>query len=82
MWGGEADGVALDDGACWAPDAPAWTPIPARGALTPRTNAGACWSGRELIVFGGQDAEGDSFGDGAAWDPATNHWRTLSTIGA
>ncbi len=82
VWGGEADGVALGDGACWTPGDSAWRSMSAEGALSPRTNVGACWTGRELVIFGGQDAEGDSLGDGAAWDPRSNRWRALSLAGA
>jgi hypothetical protein len=56
-------------GGHWAelPDAP----IPSR------TSASVVWTGRELLVWGGQASNNQLRADGAAYDPATDRWRTL-----
>ena len=40
----------------------------------------AFWTGREMLVFGGEDASG-ALSTGAAYDPAANRWRYLSGTG-
>lgn len=82
VWGGEGDGAAIGDGACWTPGESRWQPIATEGAPAARIHAGAAMVGHELVIFGGQDAQGEAFGDGAAWDATTNRWRPLASTGA
>jgi N-acetylneuraminic acid mutarotase len=85
IWGGAHDFEAdpLTDGAAFDPATRAWRKLPA-APLSPRFDARAMWTGKEMIIFGGGSVEDTTLGDGAAWDPATNTWRSLpaSPIGA
>lgn len=65
-----------------------WREVPA-APLTPRANALAVWSGREVVVVGGEsdpcppNVDGCASGsegerDGAAYDPASNTWRSIA----
>jgi hypothetical protein len=69
---------------------PSWVPV-ADGPLSPRFDATAVWSGREVLVFGGYSHAGcaspdmacvptpaPSMRDGAAYDPAANSWRPIA----
>jgi N-acetylneuraminic acid mutarotase len=58
-----------------------WSVIPA-APIKPRDSAAVVWTGKELIVWGGElEPTGRSApvvtGDGAAYDPATRAWRVL-----
>jgi hypothetical protein len=55
-----------------------WTPI-AEAPLAPRTSRVSVWTGRELIVWGGDtgDDDPDSFVDGASYDPVRDKWTKL-----
>jgi serine/threonine protein kinase/N-acetylneuraminic acid mutarotase len=53
----------------------AHAPIPGRSSCT------AVWTGREMIVFGGEGMN-VSFGDGARFDPVENVWEPLPQQGA
>ncbi len=44
--------------------------------LSPRHSSSGIWTGRELIVFGGE-SPGVSEGDGASYNPATDEWTKL-----
>ncbi len=51
-----------------------WSVLP-RGPVTQRANAIVIWTGRELIVWGGDNGlPSGPYRDGAAYDPATNRW--------
>ena len=83
VWGGQSGphgGVLHGDGAAYDPARQAWRRLP-RSPLTPRVEAAAVWTGRELIVWGGYDRLGrgalHTAGDGAAYDPARRTWRRL-----
>ena len=66
-----------------------WRVLP-DGPLAARYDAGAFWTGSEVIVLGGSDAapcppnadcagpERPALRDGAAFDPSTDTWRSLS----
>ena len=76
IWGGEARGNSLDDGACWNPSTDRWqplgeVPLSARGAMASASN------GREWILWGGRDADGNDFADGARYDASTRRWTAL-----
>ena len=55
-----------------------WEVIPA-APIAPRADAASIWTGRELIVWGGQaKSTGPTIvDDGAAYDPASDTWRAL-----
>lgn len=85
IWGGgtcsgdfcnSALAVPLADGAAYDPAANVWRPI-AESPLRPRLRAMTAWTGKELLVWGG-NAEREGLADGAAYDPATDRWRPLA----
>lgn len=54
-----------------------WSTIPA-APIEPRSVPASAWTGRELLVWGGQQPAGPPyFGDGAAYDPTADSWRKL-----
>jgi hypothetical protein len=63
-----------------------WRELPAP-PLSPRANAVSVWTGREVIVLGGETkpcpdnadcaSRPDQLRDGAAYDPGTNAWRAI-----
>jgi hypothetical protein len=70
----------LNDGAIFDPHAPVgtdpWTPLPA-APIRGRTGHSLVWSGRYLIVWGGDD-NGTVLSDGARFDLVTKSWSLLS----
>jgi hypothetical protein len=65
-------------------DAPSGVEMLDRGPLEPRADAPLVWTGKEVVVWGG-DIEAHQagetnrpFADGAAYDPATRRWRMMS----
>ena len=78
LWGGGTTGspgdvppaTVMPGGAAYDPAADRWEALPA-APLTARARSTAVWTGRELIVWGGE-ADHDhraQFDDGAAWTP-------------
>ena len=68
--------IGYSDGARLDPATDTWrrlplAPVPARGDAT------AVWSGREVLLWGGDTGAGTEIGKGGAYDPATNQWRAL-----
>ena len=54
-----------------------WSTIPA-APLSNRLFASVAWTGKELIVWGGNDSpSGQPHNDGAAYNPTTREWRKL-----
>jgi hypothetical protein len=55
-----------------------WSALP-RAPITPRDGASVVWTGRELLVWGGQSGSpGEHLrADGAAYDPRTGRWQLL-----
>jgi hypothetical protein len=67
----------LADGAAYDPVADAWAPIPA-APLSGRVEAGAAWTGTEMLVWGGSThGRSVTLDDGAAYDPVSRSWTTL-----
>ncbi len=66
-----------------------WTAM-ADGPLSPRMQAGAAWTGREMIVFGGHSVlcaqshcypeDRQALGDAAAYDPVRDAWRKIADL--
>lgn len=82
-----------------APEPPAVTreprtsPTAARGAPRARADYTAVWTGREVVIWGGDDAvpredtgyaptKAHPRGDGARYDPAADRWAPVSSQGA
>lgn len=71
------------------PPSPIPTPLVAQvdplpdGPLASRIGAAAVWTGREVVIWGGETgppgnpSPPERFSDGAAYDPATRSWRPL-----
>ena len=85
VWGGgsckanpcQGDNVQpLADGAAYDPAADTWRRI-APSPLSARSDALTVWSGKEVLVWGGESWT-EAFADGAAYDPATDRWRPLA----
>lgn len=71
--GGTSDACAGD--ACAA--AGRWSPVAAAPlGMLGRSAHSAVWTGKEMIVWGGETAAGPA-SDGAAYDPARDAWRAL-----
>lgn len=83
IWGGYSSETtsALMDGARYNPETDAWTDISSSGAPSARYQHQAVWTGREMLLWGG-DPEFLQQGTGARYDPATDTWTALSTISA
>jgi hypothetical protein len=84
VWGGAATNSAtsyVGDGARYNPSTDTWTPLPSAKAPTPRATHAAVWTGREMIVWGGNNPAGPAL-DGARYDPATDRWTTISSTNA
>jgi hypothetical protein len=81
VWGGaesSGGGRVFADGAAYDPGTQMWRAIP-DAPIGGRERSGAVWTGREVIVWGGDLGVGVSApATGAAWDPATNRWRTIA----
>ncbi len=66
-----------------------WSPMTLDGAPSPRIRTATAWTGRSMIVWGGQSVTDPSnragrfqLGDGASYDPGTNAWTPLPSEGA
>ncbi|HEX2089308.1 MAG TPA: hypothetical protein VHI54_05160 [Actinomycetota bacterium] len=75
VWGGGGIGetnIAFKDGAAYNPTTRTWRTIP-QAPLAPGFGPGytAVWSGKEMLVWGGET------GKGAAYDPETDSWTKL-----
>ena len=86
VWGGAwragNASIWLDDGAAYEPAADRWRRI-ASSPLASRSDAFIAWTGREVLVWGGQlkasiTGFGDEFSDGALYDPAKDTWRPMA----
>lgn len=85
VWGGARGAMGrpqhLSDGARYNPKTSIWTPITSAGAPRARSAHRAVWTGREMIVWGGESPAG-VLADGARYDPQTDTWRPLQSAGA
>lgn len=82
VWGGTTSlqsSAPLGDGGRYDPKTDTWKPISATAAPSARSQHGAVWTGKEMIVWGGQ---GSGYAaDGARYDPATDTWSPVATAG-
>jgi N-acetylneuraminic acid mutarotase len=86
LWGGcdgrvpqcddGARGDGLSDGAAYDPASDRWRRL-AASPLAARDQPQGAWTGRELVVWGGDAPAGGGGAYAAAYDPATDRWRTL-----
>jgi len=82
IWGGwewdeEGFGISGEtaDGAAYDTSTDSWRTI-GPAPLEPRARHLAVWTGREMVVWGGEGPRGPP--DGAAYNPATDRWRTIA----
>jgi N-acetylneuraminic acid mutarotase len=80
IWGGGCCDDATNDGASYNPATDRWTALPT-APLAPRHAAGV-WTGRELIVVGGEAHSETFYADAAAYNPSTRTWRKLPPLPA
>jgi hypothetical protein len=67
-WGGGCCGEDVAGGAAYTPAADHWSRLPA-APLAGRQQTAGVWTGRELIVVGGNNTDGKVFADAAAYNP-------------
>lgn len=72
--------VTLSTGLVFDPALNRWTAMSV-GPLVSRTHSAVIWTGREMIVWGGNSGR-SYYNDGAIYDPATDRWRPMSATGA
>lgn len=92
IWGGSSnllsmEGLGMNSGARFNPLTGRWYPISSANAPAPRSGHGAVWTGREMIVWGGQGYESDSYrlgalNSGGRYDLATDTWRPVDASSA
>ncbi|AKU95657.1 Kelch repeat:Kelch precursor [Labilithrix luteola] len=89
VWGGRVplELTSRTDGAAYDLERDAWSAMSAVNAPFARSSHSAVWTGKEMLVWGGQTklagAETVSaLGDGAAYDPVLDRWRPISSVGA
>ncbi len=84
VFGGATAGNAPDGtGASYDPGSGgsgSWAALPGSGAPSPRFWHTAVWSGREMLVWGGNDGSSD-LDTGARFDPALDQWLSMSATG-
>jgi N-acetylneuraminic acid mutarotase len=88
IWGGHtfrtdpgqpARSEYFGDGASYNPRTDIWRPVRFEGALAPRTEHRAVWTGEEMIIWGGRDAEHSAgVTTGARYNPRTDSWRSIA----
>lgn len=71
--------LGVDSGAAFSFADRTWRPI-TPSPLTTRSGPVSTWTGREMLVWGGETTTGTAT-DGAAYDPETDTWRMLPTAG-
>jgi hypothetical protein len=85
VWGGYLSSfrITTRSGSRYDPVLDAWFPMTEEGAPSPRSDHTAVWTGRRMIVWGG-DAKnaGVPLGDGGQYDPLEDRWYPVSNQGA
>lgn len=86
IWGGydQVSSAAFhvtNDGAAYNPQTNRWRVLPP-SPLSARTNPVAVWTGRALVLLGGQPAVLTNairgFGDGVLYDPSSDRWTPIA----
>jgi N-acetylneuraminic acid mutarotase len=87
VWGGyffDGSDHFLNNGGRYSPNTNSWTATSTTNAPDGRTIHTAIWTGREMIVWGGQAGLdfGFYFNTGGRYDPAADSWTATSTANA
>jgi hypothetical protein len=76
------DQCRYGDGALYDPVRDVWTPINRTGAPSPRGGATAVWTGKRVVVWGGDGYSGPDrfvmFADGSLYDPQADAWSAIT----
>ncbi len=82
VWGGRGGQFGTDflgTGGRFNPQSNTWAATSSGGAPSPRSQHTAVWTGKWMIVWGGEVNNDTFFGDGALYDPALNTWQPVDT---
>ncbi|RKG82530.1 hypothetical protein D7W79_02400 [Corallococcus exercitus] len=87
VWGGVGCGerpqTPCGDGAAYAPSTDSWSALSAQGAPSARGWHSAAWTGRWMLVWGGEEPQQTRvLGDGARYDVEAGAWTPMSGAGA
>ncbi len=86
VWGGQGiagtEAALRQSGGRYDPLTDSWLPTALDAAPTGRYRHSAAWSGREMLVWGGEGAGDVSLGDGGRYDPQRDVWRPMAAVGA
>ena len=88
IWGGQdQNGNSLKTGSRYNPSTDSWTTISTTNAPAARRYHSAVWTGREMIVWGGDNGEvfdpfTSYFNDGGKYNPSTDSWTAISLVNA
>jgi N-acetylneuraminic acid mutarotase len=85
VWGGylfDNNSHFLNTGGRYNPTTDGWTGTSTADAPTGRRDHTAVWTGRNMIVWGGQAENFVALNTGGLYDPATNNWTATSTTDA
>ncbi len=81
IWGGYSilSSLYFNDGAIYNPATDSWTPI-STGANTPTARCGhtGIWTGKEMIIWGGEIGFNQATSSGALYTPDTDTWKPIS----
>ena len=78
VWGGQGDGGrALNTGGRYNPASNSWVAVNPIGAPAARGQHTAVWTGKEMIVWGGEGG-GSAGNTGGRYNPKGNSWMALS----
>ena len=84
VWGGRGEGTFLfNSGGRYDPSTNmwAWSGTSTLNAPTARFHHTAIWTGKEMIIFGGEDLH-VTLNSGGRYDPLTNTWKPTSDVNA
>lgn len=86
IWGGNpclggCSGYGSIGGGSYDPAADRWDHIADEGAPRGGSFSASVWTGKEFLVWGGQDGVG-LHNDGARYDPVSRTWRSMPQAGA
>ena len=81
VWGGVnfESYTLVPDGGRYDPATDSWTPTSSINQAEPRYLHAAVWTGKQMIVWGGDSNIG--LAPGGSYDPATDTWSAVSTSG-
>lgn len=82
VWGGDTGlaGPYVNTGGRYDPVSDSWSPTSMVGVPTGRIDGTSVWTGRELIVWGGQTVNNLILDDGARYDPERDTWTVLPSF--